>query len=459
MDVVKRYEEARKIYKSLEVDTEAALDKLKNVAISIHCWQGDDVVGFDSKEALSGGIQTTGNYMGRARNPKELMEDITKVISLVPGVKKLNLHASYAIIDEGEMINGKKVDRDSILPKHFKPWVDFAKEHNLGLDFNPTFFSHPMVKDGLTLSSPDEEVRKFWVEHGKKCIEISEYFAKETGKPCLMNIWIPDGYKDIPADRLGPRARFKKSLDEILSIPYDKSKVFICLESKVFGIGVESYTVGSAEFCMNYVANKGITPLMDNGHYHPTELVSDKISSMLLFNERLALHITRPVRWDSDHVVLFDDETKEICKEIVRADALDRVFIATDYFDASINRISAWTTGLRNLEKALLYALLEPKSLKELQNKSDFTKLMVMHEKLKEMPFGDVWQEYLRREGVVDDYYSEVKKYEEEVLVKRRDAFENVSPNHANEKDNKTGSNKSGMVAADETFISAYDIE
>ena len=451
MDVVKRYEEARKIYKSLDIDTEAALDKLKNVAISIHCWQGDDVVGFDSKEALSGGIQTTGNYMGRARNPKELMEDITKVISLVPGAKKLNLHASYAIIDEEEMINGKKVDRDSILPKHFKPWVDFAKEHNLGLDFNPTFFSHPMVKDGLTLSSPDEEVRKFWVEHGKRCIEISEYFAKETGKPCLMNIWIPDGYKDIPADRLGPRARFKKSLDEILSIPYDKSKVFICLESKVFGIGVESYTVGSAEFCMNYVANKGITPLMDNGHYHPTELVSDKISSMLLFNERLALHITRPVRWDSDHVVLFDDETKEICKEIVRANALDRVFIATDYFDASINRISAWTTGLRNLEKALLYALLEPKSLKELQNKSDFTKLMVMHEKLKEMPFGDVWQDYLRREGVVDDYYSEVKKYEEEVLIKRMDAFENVSL--------KSNENKSGMVAADESFVSPLEIE
>ncbi|WP_081669398.1 L-rhamnose isomerase [Lachnospira multipara] len=451
MDVVKRYEEARKIYKSLDIDTEAALDKLKNVAISIHCWQGDDVVGFDSKEALSGGIQTTGNYMGRARNPKELMEDITKVISLVPGAKKLNLHASYAIIDEGEMINGKKVDRDSILPKHFKPWVDFAKEHNLGLDFNPTFFSHPMVKDGLTLSSPDEEVRKFWVEHGKRCIEISEYFAKETGKPCLMNIWIPDGYKDIPADRLGPRARFKKSLDEILSISYDKSKVFICLESKVFGIGVESYTVGSAEFCMNYVANKGITPLMDNGHYHPTELVSDKISSMLLFNERLALHITRPVRWDSDHVVLFDDETKEICKEIVRANALDRVFIATDYFDASINRISAWTTGLRNLEKALLYALLEPKSLKELQNNFDFTKLMVMHEKLKEMPFGDVWQEYLRREGVVDDYHSEVVRYEKEVLSKRVDSFENVSP--------KSNENKSGMVAADESFVSPLEIE
>ncbi|SDM76225.1 L-rhamnose isomerase [Lachnospira pectinoschiza] len=454
-DKARRYAEAREVYRSFGVDTEVALEKLSKVEVSMHCWQGDDVVGFDSKEALSGGIQTTGNYPYRARNPKELMEDIKKVISLVPGAKKLNLHASYAIIEEGETINGRKVDRDNILPKHFKKWVDFAKENDLGIDFNPTFFSHPMVKDGLTLSSPDEEVRRFWVEHGKRCLEISEYFANETGKPCLMNIWIPDGYKDIPADRLGPRARFKQSLDEILSIPYDKTKVFVCLESKVFGIGVESYTVGSAEFCMNYVANAGITPLMDNGHYHPTELVSDKISSMLLFNKRLALHITRPVRWDSDHVILFDDETREICKEIVRADALDRVFIATDYFDASINRISAWTTGLRNLEKALLYALLEPSSLKELQNKSDFTKLMVMQEKLKELPFGDIWQEYLRREGVVDDYYSEVARYEKEVLSKRVDSFENVSANETKE----NGRDKSGMVAADETFISAYDIE
>ena len=234
-----------------------------------------------------------------------------------------------------------------------------------------------------------------------------------------MNIWIPDGYKDIPADRLGPRRRFKESLDEILSVPYDKSKVYVCLESKVFGIGVESYTVGSAEFCMNYVANKGITPLMDNGHYHPTEVVSDKISSMLLFNDRLALHITRPVRWDSDHVVLFDDETKEIAKEIVRADALDKVFIATDYFDASINRISAWITGMRSVQKALLYALLEPATLKQLQDNSQFTELMVAQEDLKVMPFGDVWQEYLSRENVKNDYISEVKKYEKEVLEER----------------------------------------
>ena len=407
-----RYETAKEMYKAIGVDTELAIEKLKNIPISMHCWQGDDVIGFDSRESLSGGIQTTGNYPGKATTPEQLMQDMEKVISLVPGKKKLNLHASYAVIDDGS-------DRDTIKPKHFEKWVEFAKKHNMGIDFNPTYFSHPMVKNGLTLSSPDENVRKFWIEHGKRCIEISQYFAESTGVPCVMNIWIPDGYKDIPADRLGPRRRFKESLEEILSVPYDKSKVYVCLESKVFGIGVESYTVGSAEFCMNYVANKGITPLMDNGHYHPTEVVSDKISSMLLFNDHLALHITRPVRWDSDHVVLFDDETKEIAKEIVRADALDKVFIATDYFDASINRISAWITGMRSVQKALLYALLEPATLKQLQDKSQFTELMVAQEDLKVMPFGDVWQEYLSRENVKSDYISEVKKYEKEVLEER----------------------------------------
>lgn len=265
-----RYDGAREIYKKLGVDTEAAMEILKNVPVSMHCWQGDDVIGFDNDDGLSGGIQTTGNYPGRARTPSELMADIDRVISLVPGKKKLNLHASYAIFDI------EKADRDALKPSHFEKWVKFAKERNMGIDFNPTFFSHSMVKDNLTLSSPDEEVRKFWVEHGKRCIEISQYFAEETGVPCLMNIWIPDGYKDIPADRLGPRERFKASLDEILSVPYDKSKVYVCLESKVFGIGMESYTVGSAEFCMNYVNARGITPLMDNGHYHPTEVVSDK---------------------------------------------------------------------------------------------------------------------------------------------------------------------------------------
>lgn len=408
------YQSAKEKYAKIGVDTEKALDTLKDISVSIHCWQGDDVGGFDSTDALSGGIQATGNYPGKATTPEELMADIDKAFSLIPGKKKLNLHACYAIFD------GEHVDRDKIQPKHFEKWVKFAKERNMGLDFNPTFFSHPMVKDNLTLSSPDETVRKFWVEHGKRCIEISEYFANETGVPCVMNIWIPDGYKDIPADRLGPRARFKKSLDEILSVPYDKTKVFPCLESKVFGIGLESYTVGSSEFCLTYAAKNGITPLMDNGHYHPTEVVSDKISSALLFNDTLALHITRPVRWDSDHVVLFDDETREIAKEIIRADALDRVFIATDYFDASINRISAWITGGRSVQKTLLYALLEPSSLKELQDSSDFTSLMVRSEELKTMPFGDVWEEYLNRENVSVDYLSEVKAYEKNVLEERK---------------------------------------
>ncbi len=408
------YENAREKYAAYGVDTDKAIETLKNVTVSMHCWQGDDVTGFDSRETLSGGIQATGNYPGKATTPEQLMEDIDKAMSLIPGKKKLNLHASYAIFD------GDFADRDKIEPKHFEKWVKFAKERNMGIDFNPTFFSHPMVKDNLTLSSPDEEVRRFWIEHGKRCIEISQYFAEQTNSVCVMNIWIPDGYKDIPADRYAPRKRFKDSLDEILSVPYDKSKVYVTLESKVFGIGLESYTVGSAEFCMNYVNEKKITPLMDNGHYHPTELVSDKISSMLLFNDKIALHITRPVRWDSDHVVLFDDETREIAKEIVRNDALDRVFIATDYFDASINRISAWVTGMRNVQKALLFALLQPSDkMKKLQDEANMTELMVLSEEFKTMPFGDVWEKYLEVENVKADYLTEIKEYEKKVLVNR----------------------------------------
>lgn len=410
------YAEAGKMYEKIGVDTEKALGKLKNVTLSLHVWQGDDVVGFDSREALSGGIQTTGNYPYKANTPEELMKDVDFAFSRIPGKKKLNLHASYAIIPEGE-----KTDRDAIAPRHFEKWVKFAKERGWGLDFNPTFFSHPMVVNGLTLSSPDDKVRRFWIEHGKRCIEISEYFAEETGVPCVMNIWIPDGYKDIPADRIGPRRRFAESLDEIMSVPYDKSKVYVTLESKVFGIGVESYTVGSAEFCTSYSATRHITPLMDNGHYHPTEVVSDKISSMLLFNEKLALHVTRPVRWDSDHVVIFDDETREMAKEIVRCDALDRVFIATDFFDASINRLSAWITGGRSVAKALLYALLENSGdMKKMQDAHDFTSLMYAHENLKTMPFGDVWREYLRREGMEEDYLTDVKEYEKELLKSRK---------------------------------------
>ena len=415
-----RYDEAKQIYAKYGVDTDKAIEKLKNISVSLHCWQGDDVRGFDTdpNKPLTGGIQTTGNYPGRASTPEELMEDIDEVLKLIPGKIKLNLHASYAIFDD----ENPWVDRDKIEPKHFKKWVDFCKERGLGCDFNPTFFSHPMC-DPLTLSSPNEETRKFWIEHGKACIRISNYLAKELGEPCVMNIWTGDGFKDIPADRIGPRERYRNSIDEILSEPYDFNMVKPCVESKVFGIGVEAYTVGSAEFALGYAAvNKDkCIPLMDNGHYHPTEVVSDKISALLTFFPEIALHITRPIRWDSDHVVLFDDETKEIAKEIVRCGGLDgKVNIALDYFDASINRISAWVTGVRNVQKALLFALLEPSnSLENMQNNSDFTQLMVVQEELKAAPFGDIWNEYLERENTPVEYFAEVKRYEQEVLSKR----------------------------------------
>lgn len=417
MTTKQRYESAREIYQAIGVDTEAAIAALEKISISMHCWQGDDVTGFDHEGTLDGGIQATGNYPGKARSPQELMSDIDKALSLIPGKHKINLHACYAIFEEGEF-----ADRDQLKPKHFEKWVTFAKERGLGLDFNPTIFSHPRMKDGLSLSSPDEGTRKFWIDHCKACIRISEYFAKETGVPCAMNIWIPDGYKDIPADRIGPRARFKDSLDKILAMDYDKEKVLVCLESKVFGIGLESYTVGSAEFTVNYAAKNGIISLMDNGHYHPTEVVSDKISSMLLFADKIALHVTRPVRWDSDHVVLFDDETKEIAKEIVRNDAIDRVLIGLDYFDASINRISAWVVGMRNMQKAFLYALLSPnKKLKELQDTNQLTEAMMLQEEVKTYPFGDVWNYFCELQGVPvrEEWFREVQQYEKDVLLKR----------------------------------------
>lgn len=412
----KRYESAKEIYAKLGVDTEKALAVLKDVPISVHCWQGDDVLGFEGAGALSGGIQTTGNYPGRARTPDELFADIEKAFSLMPGRKRLNIHASYAVLgsDKG------KVDRDGYSYKHFEPWVALAKKLGLdGIDFNPTFFAHPKMKDGLTLSSPDEETRAFWVRHGRRSMEIAAALGKAFGKLCLVNIWIPDGYKDVPADRLAPRLRLKKSLDEILE-GYDKSWVVPAVESKVFGIGVESYTVGNSEFYQNYAATRGICCLLDNGHYHPTEVVSDKIPSMLAFYDRVALHVTRSIRWDSDHVVTFEDELKEIAKEIVRSDALGKVMIGLDFFDASINRISAWVTGQRSVEKALLYALLLPNDeMKKLQNEGNYTKLMVMQEKVKMLPLGDVWQEYLARCGKNEDYYDEIMIYQTDVMKKR----------------------------------------
>ncbi len=413
-----RYEEAKKRYAQYGIDTDAAIERLKTVPVSLHCWQGDDVGGFDSKDALSGGILTTGNYPGKAATPEQLMQDMDKAMSLCPGKKKLNLHASYAIFENGEFAN-----RDKLEPKHFKKWVEYAKERNMGIDFNPTFFSHPMVKNGLTLSSPDEEVRRFWINHGKACIRISQYFAEETGIPCVMNIWTGDGYKDIPADRMGPRQRYKEAYEEIISEPHNPDMVKPCVESKVFGIGVESFTAGSAEFTLSFAAtHKGVLPLMDNGHYHPQEYVSDKISALLCFFPEIALHITRGVRWDSDHVVLFEDETREMAKEVVRNNALDRVYMALDFFDASINRISAWTVGFRSWQKALLNAMCLPnEELKRLQNESRFTELMVKQEEAKMLPFADVWEEYCRQCGVTagPEWFEEIKKYETEVLSKR----------------------------------------
>lgn len=409
------YSLAKTQYATFGVDTDNAIKMLKNIPISVHCWQGDDVVGFDGAGAASGGIQTTGNYLGRARTFEELKQDLALTFSLMPGKKRLNLHACYAVLD------GDKVDRNNYQPKHFQPWVTFAKEQGLdGIDFNPTMFSHPMMKDGLSLSSPDKATRDFWIEHCISCIKISEYFATEMNSHCLMNIWIPDGFKDIPADRLGPRLRLKESLDKILATDYDHDKVIIAVESKVFGIGVESYTVGNSEFYQNYAALNNICCLLDNGHYHPTEVVSDKIPSMLTFYKNVALHVTRGVRWDSDHVVILEDELKEMAKEIVRSNATDRVLIGLDYFDASINRISAWVTGQRSMQLALLNALLLPnEQMKKLQDDNDFTQLMTLNERCKLLPVGAVWQQYLSELGVEEDYYKVIAKYEKEVLVNR----------------------------------------
>ena len=407
------YELAKKEYAAYGIDTEAAIAKLKEIPVSIHCWQGDDVIGLDGGGSLSGGIQTTGNYPGRARNFEELKADIKKAFSLMPGKKRLNLHASYAV--------GATVDRDKYEPKHFAEWVKFAKEIGLaGIDFNPTMFSHKNVKDGLTLSSPDESIRKFWISHCIACLHIAEYFADEFKSPCLVNIWIPDGFKDVPADRLTPRLRLKDSLDKILACGYDKNKVIVAVESKVFGIGVESYTVGSNEFYQNYAAKNNICCLLDNGHYHPLEYVSDKIPALLAFYDTVALHVTRGVRWDSDHVVVLEDELKEIAKEIVRNNATEKVKIGLDYFDASINRLSAWVTGQRAMQKALLYALLtNHEELKKLQDGADFTALMVKQEEYKTLPLGAVWKEYLRRENLTEDYLTEIREYEKEEAIKR----------------------------------------
>lgn len=415
--IKERYEQAKEIYSGIGVDTNAALEKLSRTKISIHCWQGDDISGFESHGGASGGIMTSGNYPGKARNPEELMADLDKALSLVPGKHKIDLHAIYAVT------GGEKVDRNQLRPEHFKKWVDFAKARGLGLDFNPTLFSHPMVVDGLTLSHPDPKVRKFWIEHCQRCRTIAEYFGRELGQPSLCNIWIPDGFKNIPADRIGPRRRLKESLDEIFSQQVDRRYVIDSVEAKFFGLGLESYTVGSHEFYMNYAAKNNVLCLLDKGHFHPDELISDKISAMLLFSDRLALHITRSVHWDSDHVVLFDEELKEIAKEIVCCNALDRVLIGLDFFDASINRVTAWVMGTRNMQKALLYALLIPnEKLKGMQDRMDFSDLSAINEELKTYPFSDVWDYFCETHQVPvrGGWLDPVHDYEKSVLLLRK---------------------------------------
>ncbi|MCF0231757.1 MAG: L-rhamnose isomerase, partial [Enterococcus sp.] len=420
-EIEKTYKLARNKYKNeLGIDTEEAIKALSQKAISVHCWQGDDVLGFDQKDAtLTGGIQTTGNYPGKARNFEELTADFEKAMSMVGGKKRINLHASYAIFDDEH----PRVDRDQLEYCHFEPWVAWAKEKGFGIDFNPTYFVHPKMNNDCSISSSDEDTRQFWVRHGIACRKISEQIGKELNDKVLCNQWCPDGLKEIPADRLGPRLRLKKSLNEIFAekLPH----VIDAVESKVFGIGLESYTVGSNEFYMAYAASHdGVYNLIDNGHYHPTENAADKIATNLAYFDYVPLHVTRPVRWDSDHVVLYDDTTQEIAEEIVRNDSgMEKVLIGLDFFDASINRIACWVTGTRAMQKALLRALLKPNAkLKGMQDNFEFSEKLILNEQSKFMPIDAVWNEFCRREGVAQEseLWSIIKDYESNILLSRK---------------------------------------
>lgn len=408
---------AKQQYEAQGINVDAAIEKLENIAVSMHCWQGDDVVGFETGAgALSGGIQTTGNYPGKARNAQELRQDLEFAMSLIPGAKRLNLHAIYL---ESET----PVSRDQIQPEHFKNWVEWAKKMRIGLDFNPSCFSHPLSADGLTLSHPDDKIRQFWIDHCKASRRISAYFGKELGTASVMNIWVPDGLKDLPADRLAPRKRLIAALDEVISEKFDKAHHIDAVESKLFGIGAESYTVGSNEFYMGYATSRDVALCLDAGHFHPTEVISDRISAASLYVKDLLLHVSRPVRWDSDHVVLLDDETQAIATEIVRNDLFDRVHIGLDFFDASINRISAWVIGTRNMKKALLRALLEPTdALRQAENEWDFGSRLALMEETKSMPWQAVWDYVCAREGVAvgTEWLKTVKNYEKEVLFARK---------------------------------------
>lgn len=410
------YERAKEIYASVGVDTDAAIEKVSKIPVSIQCWQGDDVIGFENiSGSLSGGIQTTGNYPGKARTISELRNDFEFASSMIPGTKNLSLHAIY--LDSNE-----KVERNEIEPRHFASWVEWAKEKEFGLDFNPTFFSHPLSSDGFTLSHNDPSVRKFWVEHGIASRNISEYFGRELGKVSCNNFWVPDGFKDTPVYRKKYRDNLALSYDEIFKEKKDKSLTLDSVESKVFGIGLESCTIGSHEFYMGCAIKHGTLLTLDTGHFHPTELVSDKISSVLEYVSGIMLHVSRPVRWDSDHVVIFDDETKAIACEILRGNFENRVHIGLDYFDASINRIACWVIGSRNMQKSLLWAALEPaEKMREMELSCDYTSRLAYLEEIKTFPFADVWERYCETQSVPvrDEWLAEVKKYEKDVLSAR----------------------------------------
>lgn len=413
--VIKGYEYAKEVYAGRGVDVDKAIEAMKGVPISMNCWQADDVLGFDGDDTLSGGIATTGNYPGRARTADELRADADKAMSMIPGEKKFNLHASYA------NLNGRKIERSEYTADLFSEWMDWAKERGMGLDFNPTYFSHPMVKDGFTLASPDKAVRDYWIEHGKRCREIGEAFYKTLGKECVINYWMPDGYKDNPIDMAGPRARMVESLDAIFA-GGNIEGVKEAVESKVFGLGVESYTVGSHELMMGYAITRNKLYCLDAGHFHPTEVISNKISSIMQYMPELLLHVSRPVRWDSDHVVTMDDELMAIMQQVVRNGYTQRVKIALDFFDASINRLAAWTIGTRNARKALLRANLENTAeLKKLELDTDFTARLALTEEDKTLPFGAIWDYYCLKEGVPvgEDWLKEVRDYEKNVMSAR----------------------------------------
>ncbi len=410
------YRDASEYYARFGVDTDAAIKRVSEIPVSIHCWQGDDVRGFENPNGdLTGGIQTTGNYPGRARSISELREYFDLATSLIPGKKRINLHAIY--LDNG----GEYVGRCDIEPKHFDSWIDWAKVRGLGIDFNPTCFSHKMSESGLTLSSPDKEVRDFWIEHCKRSREIAAYIGKRLGNTVITNYWVPDGYKDTPADRYGTRRRLEESLDEIFKEPVSPEYNKDAVEGKVFGIGVESFTPGSNDFYLGYAVKNQILLTLDAGHFHPTEVISDKISTALLFAPEILLHVSRPVRWDSDHVVIYDDELRAIACEILRTGEEGRVHIGLDYFDASINRIAAWVIGTRNMQKALLYAALEPSALlREYEVSGDFTSRLSLMEELKTFPFTEVWRHYCETQNVPYDgeWLAAVKEHEHQILSK-----------------------------------------